>query len=89
MKQYKSTEKLLEKFDDLNLVTLALQREKFRLVDDRCLFESLLDEFLIMKHQLATDAKIVAEPLFGTAISTKLNDELELLKKQEIISVSD
>ena len=60
---------MLEKYDDLNLVTLALQRENIRLADDRNLSHSVLEEFLIMKHRLAIDAKIVAEPLFGTAIS--------------------
>ncbi len=64
--QYRRIEKLIEKYNEMNSVTLALQRESINLADARSLLDIVSKEYPNMKDRLACDAKIVADPCFET-----------------------
>eukprot|EP00954_Amorphochlora_amoebiformis_P013792 1082635-Amorphochlora_amoeboformis.AAC.1 len=59
---------LLPDMDDLNSVTLELQREGISMAEERCLFDHVISDFPLMKRHLGPNAKIVESPDFESAI---------------------
>ncbi len=70
---------LVDKFQELNSVTLALQRDSVSCADIRLLFDEVMKSYPDTRARLGTDAEIVSFPEFEKVVVKVLNDDQQRL----------
>ena len=86
-RQERDIEYMLKKLRDRDSVTKTLQKEDLNMNDVRDLFDGVIEEFPETSKRLSTNADIIEDPIFESAVVKVLNkkvDELSVSEKAKI-----
>ncbi len=79
--------KIYEQYSQLDLITKTLQSDTTTCREVRILFDAVIQEYLISRSRLASNAKIVHNPQFESALVKIQDSSIDTLTSQEVQAV--